>query len=137
MNPDGAITDFVYKSPIKDIFTHSSKYDKCVAEDMVTDVGIWYPTHSKLYELLEAEYMSLTQHNVTYMNPAEKGKEFFEGFDCTSPLNVQTKREQSIFYDEYNLLATITLPYTMTGTGEFSSIHFNPPGVHTSFYTCK
>ena len=47
------------------------------------------------------------------------------------PLNIQSSIERMKFEGDYTTLATITLPYTMTGTSEFSSIHSNPPGVST------
>lgn len=220
MNPDGTISDNVYKNVIHNVFDESKKYECYAGGDLITDAAIWYPTHSKcswsengkpitsgeycdeyietelnmarilrqehiafdvvpsgkiadnknkmlilcnvvtiqddemeeiecflkkggnlyisghighprLYELLEAENMGMTAHDVTYMNPTPIGEKFFEGFDCSTPLNVQTKMEQLKFKGEYDVLATITLPYTMIETGEFASIHSNPPGIHT------
>jgi hypothetical protein len=220
MNPDGTIADHVYSGVLKRVFTQSEKYDSYVDGDLITDVAIWYPTHSKcswsengtpiesgkycdeyietelnmarilrqehflfnvipsgkisqmteqvfilsnvvtiqddemdaieefvkkgghlfisghighprLYELLEAEDLGMTKHAVTYMSPTEEGKEIFEGFTKTSPLNVQSPMEQVRFHGEHTVLATLTLPYTLTGTKDFSSIHSNPPGIFT------
>lgn len=88
--------------------------------------------HPKLLEMLEAKDLGRTQHNVTYMNPTEAGREIFEGFDDKAPLNIQDKMEQLEFCGEHEVLATLTLPYTMTGTHDFASIHSNPPGINTT-----
>lgn len=87
--------------------------------------------HERLYQLMEAEYAGMTEHDVTYMCPTECGREIFEGFDEVSPLNVQSRMERIDFSGEYEKLASISLPYTMTGTSQFASIHSNPPGIHT------
>lgn len=87
--------------------------------------------HGRLLELLEAESIGETEHEVTYMSAADKGMEIFSDFTAKSPMNVQGKMELLKFSGEYDILATITLPYTMTGKCEFSAIHSNPPGVIT------
>ncbi|MDR1420435.1 MAG: alpha-L-fucosidase [Treponema sp.] len=87
--------------------------------------------HPRLLELLEAEYEGRTGHNVTYMRPTEAGRRFFADFDDVSPMAVQGRMELLAMRGNYELLATITLPYTMTGKKEFSAIHSNPPGIHT------
>ena len=221
MNPDGTIVDAFYKNVLKNVFTESSKYEKYVGGELISDVALWYPTHSKcswsengtsvisdvfsyefletnlnmatimrehnilfdvipsnklsdtkakvfvvgnvvnvsdedmkeiedflnnggkvylsghighprLYELLEASDIGMTKHNVTYMSPTKAGREIFVDFDGVAPLNIQGKMEQLEFSGEHEVLATMTLPYTMTATLEYSSIHSNPPGVYTS-----
>lgn len=87
--------------------------------------------HPELLKLLEASDLGMTEHNVTYMSPTEVGEEIFEGFDINAPLNIQTRMEQLSFTGQYETLATLTLPYTMTGTKDFASIHSNPPGIRT------
>ena len=221
MNPDGTIVEPVYKHVLKNVFDESSKYEKYVGGELISDVALWYPTHSKcswsengnpvvsdafshefletnlnmarimrehnilfdvipsrklkdtkakvfimgnvanvsdedmgaiedflniggkvylsghvgherLYELLEATDIGMTEHNVTYMNPTVEGKEIFVGFDDIAPLNIQGRMEQLRFSGEHEVLATITLPYTMTETLDYSAIHSNPPGIRTS-----
>jgi len=85
----------------------------------------------RLLTLMEAESGGMTEHNVTYMNPTENGKRFFHDFNARSPMAVQSKQEILRLHGEYELLATITLPYTMTDKKVFASIHSNPPGIHT------
>lgn len=87
--------------------------------------------HSRLCELLEIEPDGMTQHDVTYMNPTAAGMSYFEGFSLKSPLAVQSKQQIVKIKGECEILATITLPYTMTSTNEFSAIHSNPPGINT------
>ncbi len=87
--------------------------------------------HPRLLEMMEAEDLGMTEHNVTYMSPTAAGEELFEGFDVNAPLNIQTRMEQLKFSGEYEILAKLILPYTMTGRKEFASIHSNPPGIRT------
>lgn len=87
--------------------------------------------HPRLLKMLEARNLGMTEHNVTYMSPTPEGEEIFEGFDTKAPLNIQARMEQLEFSGEYEKLATLTLPYTMTGRKEFASIHSNPPGIST------
>ncbi|MFP3155995.1 alpha-L-fucosidase [Lachnospiraceae bacterium ZAX-1] len=87
--------------------------------------------NKRLAELLEAECCGMTEYNVAYMNPTDSGKRFFSDFNEKSPMAVQSRQEILKLRGEYELLAAITLPYTMTGTKDFSAIHSNPPGIHT------
>lgn len=87
--------------------------------------------HPDLLKLLEAKSMGMTKHNVTYMSPTAEGEDIFVGFDELAPLNIQAHMEQLEFKGEYTVLATLALPYTMTGTKDFASIHSNPPGIFT------
>ncbi len=89
------------------------------------------PGHRRLFELLEAEYEGYTEHNVTYMRPTSEGARFFESFSDKMPLNVRAPQAKLSFKGEYECLAHLTLPYTMTGTCDFASIHSNPPGEDT------
>lgn len=87
--------------------------------------------HPRLLELLEAVGEGRTEHDVTYMCPTEIGRKFFKEFYVHLPMAVQSSQEILSFKGEYELLATITLPYTMTNTKDFSAIHSNPPGIQT------
>ncbi len=74
-----------------------------------------------------------TAHTFTYMSPTEAGGEFFKGFSHQSPLTIDMHQTEAEVIDPEGLtvLATQTLPYTMTNTDAFSAIHSNPPGVYT------
>lgn len=89
--------------------------------------------HERLYQLLEATPSGLTTHTTTYMSPTEAGKRFFTDFSETSPMYVKGKQLQIRLDGTYECLATLTLPYTMTGTSDFASIHSDPPGIPTEW----
>lgn len=87
----------------------------------------------RLQNLLGIRITGRTAHNFTYMSPTKEGEKFFEGFGRLAPLTVDMHQtEAEITCDSHlSVLATQTLPYTMTGTCEFAAIHSNPPGVYT------
>lgn len=89
--------------------------------------------NSRLQKILGVKVIGTTPHDFTYMSPTEAGKEFFAGFDRLTPLTVDMHQTEVEVMDESNLtvLATLTLPYTLTGTGDFAAIHSNPPGIYT------
>ena len=87
--------------------------------------------HPRLMELLEVEHLGQTEHDVTYMNPTEEGVVWFPGFTHRSPLALQGPQELIRPYGACQVLATLTLPYTLTGKREFAAIHSNPPGQDT------
>ncbi|MEG0909983.1 MAG: alpha-L-fucosidase, partial [Ruthenibacterium sp.] len=78
--------------------------------------------NERLLNLLEATYEGMTEDNVTYMNPTESGKRFFTDFDAQCPMAVQEQMQLLRVHGNYELLASITLPYTHTGKREFSAI---------------
>ena len=57
----------------------------------------------------------------------------FEGFTKCTPLTIDMHQVEIEVEDDTDLtvLATLTLPYTMTDTYEFAAIHSNPPGIYT------
>ena len=57
----------------------------------------------------------------------------FEGFSHVAPLTIDMPQTEVEVTDDTDLtvLATRTLPYTMTNTYDFAAIHSNPPGVYT------
>jgi len=87
--------------------------------------------NKRLCGLLEIEHVGMTEHTITYMKPTAKGKEYFEEFNDKNPLTVNEKQHIVKVSGQCDILATITLPYTVPGTEQFASIHSNPPGVHT------
>jgi len=87
--------------------------------------------HKRLCELMELTYVGVTDHNFTYMNPTGKGEELLEGFNARNPLSVDGKQHIVEITGSCDVLATITLPYTMTDGNQFSAIHSNPPGINT------
>ena len=89
--------------------------------------------HPRLYQLLEAEDHGLTAHTVTYMEPTEAGRDIFAGFDAHNPMTVNMPQRRLSFRGAHQVLATLTLPYTLQDDGQFSAIHSDPPGEHTDW----
>lgn len=89
--------------------------------------------NERLQKLIGIKITGRTEHDFTYMSPTEAGADFFEGFSRLAPLTIDDHQMEAEITDERNLtvLATKTLPYTMTGCCEFSAIHSNPPGIYT------
>ena len=89
--------------------------------------------HERLQKLLGVRVTGRTEHNFTYMSPTKEGERFFEGFGHLTPLTVDMHQTEIEIVDDTDLtvLATLTLPYTMTDTYDFSAIHSNPPGIYT------
>lgn len=91
------------------------------------------PGHKRILELLQATYEGETEHTVTYMRPTPDGAEYFESFSESSPMNVKHSQSKMRFTGDYQVLAKLTLPYTMTGTRDYASIHSDPPGISTDY----
>lgn len=88
--------------------------------------------HPKLLDILEAEMIGETEDQLTYMSPTADGRLFFSDFDHAYPMAVVGTQLRVRFSGEFDLLATTSLPYTLSGKRQFSSIHANPPGIKTS-----
>lgn len=228
INPDGTIVPEVYHNLMKSIYAQTSPYEQYVNGQLVSDVNIWFATHSKfdpnetripmtdksfgpryfmdapvklasilrennipfdvigsknlkdchakvlavchvsrildeemtelerfvreggnlyvsgpigharLAELLGVEFAGVcrnpqTVESFTYLEPAEAGQEIFEGFSALAPLSVPMPQYEIQLQDTEHaeVLATLTLPYTIPNTPQFSAIHSNPPGIHT------
>ncbi len=89
--------------------------------------------NKRLQDMLGLRVLGMTEHDFTYMSPTDAGKEIFEGFSALSPLTVPMPQVMAGItdQDDITVLATRTVPYTLTNTDEFSAIHSNPPGVYT------
>lgn len=107
-------------------------------EDYVARGGSLYVSgcvgHERLERLLGLRITGRTSHDFTYMDPAP-GSDALEGFTTRAPLTVSRFQYTAKMLPEAGnteVLATLTLPWTPTGTDQFSAIHSNPPGIHTS-----
>ena len=89
--------------------------------------------NERLQKLLGVKVTGTTQHDFTYMSPTDEGAQIFEGFTEETPLTIDMPQVEVEVVDGegMTILATCTLPYTMTNTEEFAAIHSNPPGIHT------
>ena len=87
----------------------------------------------RLAKMIGVEVLGRTEHEFTYMRPTEAGMDIFEGFGKLTPLTVPMAQvEVKITNPEgVTVLATRTLPYTLTNTEDFAAIHSNPPGIYT------
>ena len=87
----------------------------------------------RLANMIGVEVLGRTEHEFTYMRPTEAGMDIFEGFCKLTPLTVPMAQvEVKITNPEgVTVLATRTLPYTLTNTEDFAAIHSNPPGIYT------
>lgn len=87
----------------------------------------------RLQKMLGVRVTGKTAHNFTYMSPTEAGAEMFAGFTRRTPLTIDMHQIEIEVEDDTDMtvLATLTLPYTMTDTYEFAAIHSNPPGIYT------
>lgn len=89
--------------------------------------------NKRLQKLLGVKVVGKTEHNFTYISPTPEGEEFFKEFTKNVPLTI-AMAQYEIEIDDMEgctVLATQTLPYTMTGTEKFAAIHSNPPGIYT------
>lgn len=89
--------------------------------------------NTRLEKLLGIKVTGKTEHQFTYLSPTAIGESLFEGFSSKVPLTVPMAQYEIEVENEEGLriLATQTLPYTMTGTDIFAAIHSNPPGIFT------
>jgi hypothetical protein len=91
--------------------------------------------NKRLQELAGIRVTGTTEHSFTYMSPTKEAGELglFKGFDEMTPLTVPDRQVTAEIADgtDLTVLATLTLPYTMTDTSDFAAIHSNPPGIHT------
>lgn len=87
--------------------------------------------NKRLEKLLGIHVTGQTEHNFTYMDPADD-EGTMAGFTRLAPMTVTDHQYVcEILSDDVQVLATRTLPYAMTDTEVFSAIHSNPPGIHT------
>ncbi|MCR4875545.1 MAG: alpha-L-fucosidase [Clostridiales bacterium] len=104
-------------------------------EDFVNRGGSLYVSgpvgHPRLEKLLGIRVKGKTEHDFTYMDPAED-EGALAGFTKQAPMTVTAPQViAEVTEGDVQVLATCTLPYAMTGTEVFSAIHSNPPGIHT------
>lgn len=86
----------------------------------------------RLAELLGIQITGKTEHTITYISPTKAGEAYLEGFSHMVPLNITMHQYTArLTAADAEVLGTLTLPYTVPGTGEFSAIHSNPPGIYT------
>lgn len=85
---------------------------------------------SLIEALLDAKVAGDTKENRVYFAPSGE-EELPGGFNKEYPLPFDGTAAIIEGVPEEEVLATITLPYTVPGTQKFASIHSNPPGIPT------
>lgn len=104
--------------------------------DYVNNGGTLYISGGDCYELLEtffnAKITGRTNESVVYIAPCDcKLEKAFGWFNKEYPLHFDGSAPITEGISNENVLAYITLPYTVQGTEEFASIHSDPPGKET------
>lgn len=89
--------------------------------------------HPRLQKRLGVKITGKTAHKFTYLSPTKKGEQIFQNFTKLVPFTIPMAQYEIEIDDMEGctVLATQTLPYTMTGTDEFAAIHSDPPGIYT------
>jgi len=86
----------------------------------------------RLAALLGITVTGVTEHTVTYISPTAEGEKYLTGFSRKVPLNIDMHQyTATVNAPDCVVLGTLTLPYTLQNTADFSAIHSNPPGVYT------
>ncbi len=82
-------------------------------------------------EILNGKIKGRTAEDNVYIAPTDKGIELFLDFNKKYPLPFEGTAP-IIEFDDAEVIATITLPYTKPNEIRFASIHSNPPGIDTN-----
>ena len=90
--------------------------------------------NKKLESLVGVDIKGTSKYNYCYLNPAEEYKHLFKHFDKSSPYPIENSAFEAriINKTKTKALPTLSYPYTMPNSLDFSAIHSNPPGIHTT-----
>ena len=125
-----------YKVLVAPLLTSQDEYDNKRIINYVKNGGNLYlsgaDNKTLLKELLGIDFNERTIEKIVYISPNEKAKGVFGQFNKKYPLHFDGSAPVAINYDENDVIATFTLPYTNQETVKFASIHSNPPGVETN-----
>ena len=90
--------------------------------------------NKNLESLVGVDIKGTSKYNYCYLNPAEEYKHLFKHFDKSSPYPIENSAFEAriINKTKTKALATLSYPYTMPNSLDFSAIHSNPPGIHTT-----
>ncbi len=84
-----------------------------------------------IQQLMEASCGELTEEKAVYLAPTPVGADLFGEFNAAYPFPTDM-RLPVIMGGDFEVLATLTLPYTKANERRFASIHSNPPGIPTA-----
>lgn len=85
-----------------------------------------------LRRLLGADAGEILPHRVTYLAPVS-GSPLEGEFNMDYPIPMPYRQTTVRAAADCDVLAYLTLPYTVPGERRFASIHSNPPGVRTEY----
>ncbi len=95
---------------------------------------------SLVEEVFAGHLEGRTEETITYMAPTAAGQEMLPGFTSDYPMALAMKQALLAGASRGEMLATITLPYTVPRSGgagdvsrRFASIHSDPPGRTTQW----
>lgn len=124
-----------YKILIAPCLTNEDSYDNQRIIDYVKNGGCLYISGGQneglMREFFCAECNGRTTENIVYIAPEKSAEKAFCDYNEKYPLQFEGTAPIMHGFDENDVLATITLPYTNQNTLKFVSIHSNPPFTHT------
>ena len=108
-------------------------------KEYVENGGKLYLSGAASAEMLEKiaaiKLVGRSEENNVYIAPTEKANGLFLDFNAKYPLPFDCTAPIVEIDGEYELFATLTLPYTKPNTNHFASIHSDPPGIPTEIPT--
>ncbi|MCM8900060.1 alpha-L-fucosidase [Caldicoprobacter algeriensis] len=85
-------------------------------------------------EMLGLQYEGRTEEDITYITFNDNGNFLISNTNVNYPLTIFGYQLKMSGASKEQILATITLPYTNPSeSGQFASIHSNPPGINTEY----
>lgn len=103
--------------------------------EYVNNGGMLYFSGGKATKLLEeffgAKCVGDTEETVTYIAPVTDNAAGFGRFNNDYPISYPYSMPMVEGVEKADVIANITLPYTLQNTTAFASIHSNPPGIKT------
>lgn len=125
-----------YKAVIAPCLTEEDDYDVSRLLDYVRAGGQLYFSGADnkmlLKEIFGAEVLERTEENVLYVAPKKEYENVFGYFNEKYPMHFCGTAPIVRGISEEDVIAHITLPYTMPSENRFASIHSNPPGKKTN-----
>lgn len=88
--------------------------------------------NERLAQLLKVKVNGESDYTYTYLTPTKKYADLFTTFNPSSPYPIQHRAYEVENLGDAEVLATLTYPYTKRTDNEFSAIHSDPPGIHTT-----
>jgi hypothetical protein len=86
-----------------------------------------------LADVLGISYEGETAEKVTFAAPTGRGKPLFGDFNASYPVSLMYPMNKVRAHEGCEVLATITLPYTLSTDSRYSSMLSNPPGIATDY----